>query len=95
MSPQRETWCVSGTRSPKGGASRRQNLQLTARWPLTQRRGPVMIYSVTRRSCLPSLRPSISRRDVAGAFFRPCCTSLCMMRQPFRDAEVKFVHAQA
>ena len=33
------------------------------------------IYSATRRSCLPSLRPSNSRRSVAGAFSRPHCTS--------------------
>ncbi len=32
-------------------------------------------YSATRSSCLPSLRPSNSRRNVAGAFSRPCCTS--------------------
>jgi len=32
-------------------------------------------YSATRSSCLPSLRPSNSRRSVAGAFSRPHCTS--------------------
>jgi hypothetical protein len=29
-----------------------------------------------RRSCLPSLRPSNRRRSVAGAFSRPCSTSI-------------------
>ena len=39
-------------------------------------------YSVTRRSCLPSLRPSNSRRNVAGAFSRPCCTSTLFLSLP-------------
>jgi hypothetical protein len=49
--------------------------------PERGRRGRIggMIYSATRASCLPSLRPSNSRRSVAGAFSRPCCTStLCL-----------------
>ena len=46
--------------------------------PERRRRRPIggTIYSATRRSCLPSLRPSNSRRSVSGAFSRPCCTSI-------------------
>ena len=41
-----------------------------------------IIYSATRRSCLPSLRPSKSRRSVAGAFSRACCTSTLFLIFP-------------
>jgi hypothetical protein len=53
--------------------------------PERGRRGRIggMIYSATRTSCLPSLRPSNSRRSVAGAFSRLCCTStLCLSFPP-------------
>ena len=40
------------------------------------------IYSAMRRSCLPALRPSNSRRSVLGAFSRPCCTSTLFLIFP-------------
>jgi NAD(P)-dependent dehydrogenase (short-subunit alcohol dehydrogenase family) len=43
---------------------------------------PDSIHSAMRRSCLPSLRPSNSRRRVAGAFSRPFCTSTLVLIFP-------------
>ena len=84
MSRQREMQGWPGTRFPRathhcykfaGNCTRRcssDQLLLLAR----------LIYSATRRSCLPSLRPSNSRRSVAGAFSRPCCTSTLFLIFP-------------
>src|ERR1700688_1664357 len=39
-------------------------------------------YSATRGSCLSSLQPSNTRRTIAGAFSRPCCTSTLFLIFP-------------